>query len=485
MTKSIHEKTPLFNALKNYIDTHPTPFDVPGHKMGNSTNIMKDYLGEKTFQMDVNSMSELDLLSDPNTVIKEAQDLYADAYCCEEAYFLVNGTSVGVQAMIMATCNPFDKIILPRNVHKSVINAIIMSGVIPIFIEPEIDSVLGIANGISLSSIKEKILENHDIKAIFLINPTYFGICCDLSGIVKYAHDKDILVLVDEAHGAHFPFHVDFPISAMEAGADLAAVSIHKTGGSLTQSSVLLQQGNLVDKNRIMTVLNLLQSTSASYLLMASLDVARHHLVIDGPKKFDELLTNVVKARTLLNEIPFIKVLDRSYLINEFRYDLDEMKLVIQVNELGFLGFEIYDLLKAEYNIQMELAEAHVTMAIISIGDDLDSITKLVDAIKDISIRFYGEKPPIEIPSLLMHNPILKIAPRQAFYSRAVDVNIADAVGKISASSIMIYPPGIPLVIPGEIISKEIIKHYYFYLNNGGITINENDKEKIKVLEEE
>ncbi|KAI0981408.1 hypothetical protein GJ496_010325, partial [Pomphorhynchus laevis] len=465
--KKKHLKTPIFTALHKYALSDTTAFDVPGHKMGKSKNILKDVIGDLTFKMDVNSMKELDLLSDPKGIIKEAQDLYADAYSCDESFLLVNGTSVGVQAMIMSCCNPFDKIILPRNVHKSVINALIMSGAIPIFIEPEIDVNLGIANGVSLKNVKDTIEQNLDAKAIFIINPTYFGICSDLKAIINYAHKHNVKVLVDEAHGAHFPFHEEFPKSAMELGADMSAVSIHKTGGSMSQSSVLLMNKKMVDFNRVKSILNMLQSTSASYLLMASLDVARRNLVIDGNALFQELLNIVIDAKKRINNINGFSVMTDEYLNGDTRFSLDQMKIVIQVNELGFSGFEIYDMLAKEYKIQLELAEAHVTMAVISVGDSKESLDKLVDALMDISNNHYGTKEAVHVKSLLMHNPILKVSPRQAFYGQSHDMNINDAIGQISANSIMIYPPGIPLLIPGEVISEEIIEHYHYYVEQG------------------
>jgi arginine/lysine/ornithine decarboxylase len=227
----------------------------------------------------------------------------------------------------------------------------------------------------------------------------------------------------------------------------------------------------------------MLQSTSASYILMASLDVARRNLVIEGNKIFNELIELTSEAKLRINSIDGFNAIDESYLNGDSRNKLDQMKIMIQVNELGFSGFEIYDMLAAEYGIQMELAEAHVTLAIISVGDTKESIDKLVNALSDISKRFYGKKQRMEVKSLLIHNPVLKVSPRQAFYGHAHDMNINDAVGQISANSIMIYPPGIPLLIPGEVISEEIIDHYHYYVAQGGVILNDDGQETIKILE--
>ena len=245
----MQNKTPLFDALKNYHTTGVVSFDVPGHKK-RFQNEFSEYIGQRIIELDTNSMKELDILNNPTGVIREAHQLMADAYCADEAFFLVNGTTSGIQTMVMSACNPGDKIILPRNVHKSAINALILSGATPVYIDPEIDETLGISLGVDIEKIKEAVIKNGDIKAILIINPTYYGAVSDLEGIIKYCHKKEIIVLVDEAHGAHFPFHDKFPKNAMFLGADMSAVSIHKTGGSLTQSSVLLLNYGFIDHQK-------------------------------------------------------------------------------------------------------------------------------------------------------------------------------------------------------------------------------------------
>jgi arginine/lysine/ornithine decarboxylase len=233
-----------------------------------------EYFGEKILGLDANSTKALDNLSNPDGVIKEAEALLADSYWADHAFMLVNGSTFGVQAMIMSVCSPKDKILMPRNVHKSAVNAVILSGAIPVFIDPEINTEYGIANGVSYDQVKKAVQDNPDAKAIFLINPTYFGVVSDLRAIIRLCRRRGLLVLVDEAHGAHFPFHNDFPENATALGADMATVSLHKTGGSFTQSSALLMNERNLDVSTVRTVINLMQTTSASYLLMASIDLA-------------------------------------------------------------------------------------------------------------------------------------------------------------------------------------------------------------------
>ena len=236
MHKLSQSKMPIHDALKRYKSQRVVPFDVPGHKRGRGNAELTDFLGSNCMSVDVNSMKPLDNLCHPVSVIKEAEELAADAFGAAGAFFIVNGTTAAVQSMIMSVCKQGEKIIMPRNVHRSAINALVVSGAVPVYINPGVNKQLGIPLGMSISDIKKAIEENPDAKAVFVNNPTYYGICSNLKAIVELAHTNNMLVLVDEAHGTHFYFGDNLPQSAMAAGADMAAVSMHKTGGSLTQS---------------------------------------------------------------------------------------------------------------------------------------------------------------------------------------------------------------------------------------------------------
>lgn len=477
-----HNLTPLFSALVAYAESDVLPFDVPGHKMAQTENAFSDYVGKNVMRLDVNASKPLDLLSNPTGVIKHAQMLIADAYGSEYAYMVINGTSSAVQAMILASLHPGDKIVMQRNVHKSAISGVILSGAIPVFIEPEIDPIFGIAHGMRLSDIQKILEQDSDIRALFLTNPTYFGAVSYLKEIIEYAHARDVIVLVDEAHGAHFPFSQKLPQSGIAFGADFAAVSMHKTGTSLSQSSILLYNSGRVKKHRVNGVLNLLQSTSASYLLMASLDVARKQLVFEGERKFGELIDILASARVQLTKAGF-DVVDETLLEHESVCQFDPMKLVVRVNQKGMTGFEMYDLLKKEHNIQIELAEAHVIMAVIGIDDTATTMTRLVNAIIDIGERF-GRDEVIALSAISLTNPELVYSPQYAFYAKSKRIDIREAKGHISSESIMIYPPGIPLCIPGERITARMIERYLFYLNANGIMVNdEEDPYAIHVVE--
>ena len=279
--KLTQNRAPLLEALTEYRQSRVVPFDVPGHKQGRGTPELTEFLGKACLSVDVNSMKPLDNLSHPTSVIKEAEALAADAFGADDAFLIIGGTTAAVQAMIMSVCKRGDAIIIPRNVHKSAINALILCGIIPIYVDPGIHPELGISLGMCAADVEAAIAAHPEAKAVFVNNPTYYGICADLRRITEAAHRAGMAALIDEAHGTHFYFGNDMPLSAMAAGADMAAVSMHKTGGSLTQSSLLLMRRGRVNPDYVRTVINLTQTTSASYLLMSSLDIARKALATE------------------------------------------------------------------------------------------------------------------------------------------------------------------------------------------------------------
>jgi arginine decarboxylase len=456
-----HHAVPLFEALKDYHERQVIPFDVPGHKHGRGLQAFGEYFGEKVLQLDVNSMKCLDNLSHPSGVIRDAEELLADAYGVDYGFFMVNGTSSAVQAMVMSMCKPGEKFLLPRNAHKSAINAIILTGAVPAFIQPEINVELGIAMGVTLKTVQEGFERHPDAKGVFVINPTYFGAASELKAIIDYAHGLGKMVVVDEAHGAHFHFHQDLPASAASLGADLAAISVHKTGGSLTQSSALLINEGRIDRQTVRTMINLTQTTSASYLLMTSLDMARRNLVLNGPSILGNVLEMAKDAKRRINEIDGCYAFGSELIGTPGVFNFDDTKLTVKVTGLGLTGFEVYDLLRDEYNIQMELGDANNILGIMSLGDTQGHVDAVVDALRDLSSRFYTGNP-LSFVNIPMTVPQTVLTPRDAFYSQKVSVKLRDAVGKISGESLMAYPPGIPIVTPGELITSEMIDYIEF-----------------------
>jgi arginine decarboxylase len=451
------KKTPLFDAVKKYVDSNVIPFHVPGHKHGHGIKELADYIGERALQMDANGMEDLDYANSPTSVIFEAQKLMSQAFSAEEAFFLVNGTTAGVQAMMMCTCRPGDKIIIPRNAHKSTIGGIILSGAIPVYVQPEINERLGIAMGVTDESIKKAIRENPHAKAIFVINPTYYGTTSNLKSIVRIARRHEMAVLVDEAHGAHMSFHDDFPLTAMEVGADMSAASLHKTAGSMTQSSVLLLRSNTITSDKVKEVLGLSYTTSASYLLMCSLDVARKQLATRGSEMLEQTLNLARWARDEINKIEGLYAFGKELIGTPGCFDLDETKLGINVRGLGYTGYQIEAKLRREYNIQIELSDLYNILAIVSIGDRKEDIEALVNALGDIASKteVVDYKNAIIIPQ----NPKMIVSPRDAFYSPKKAVPLEESDGEISGEMVMAYPPGIPVICMGERITKDVIDY--------------------------
>lgn len=457
MIRLDQKRTPLFEAVKKYVEDKVIPFDVPGHKHGKGLPELVEYIGERALQMDANSMSDLDYANNPTGVIYEAEKLMAHAFGAQNAYFLVNGTSSGVQAMIMSVCEPGDKIIIPRNAHKSTFGGIILSGAIPVYIQPEINEKLGIAMGITEENFKKTVKEYPHSKAVFAINTSYYGSASDLKAIVRVAHRNDMAVLVDEAHGAHMSFHDDFPLTAMEVGADMSAASMHKTAGSLTQSSVLLLRGNLIAPEKVKQVLNLTYTTSASYLLMCSLDIARKQLATIGSDLLEETLRISRWAREEINRIEGLYACGKELTGTPGCYDFDETKLTVYVRDLGYTGYQIESKLRKEYNIQVELSDINNILAVVSLGSTMDDLEALVNALRDIASK--TEIKEYRSNVIIPQNPKMIVSPRDAFYSSKKVLPLEQSSGEIAGEMVMAYPPGIPVICMGERITKDIIEY--------------------------
>ncbi|MBS6116054.1 aminotransferase class I/II-fold pyridoxal phosphate-dependent enzyme [Thomasclavelia spiroformis] len=477
-------RMPIYEALQQMKRDRLVPFDVPGHKHGKGNPELTNFLGEKCMSVDVNSMKPLDNLCHPVSVIKEAEQLAADAFNAAHAFFMVGGTTSSVQSMIMASVKAGEKIIMPRNVHRSAINAMILTGAIPIYVNPEVDKRLGISLGMSIDQVKQAIIDNPDAKAILINNPTYYGICSNLKEIVRLAHEQNMLALVDEAHGTHFYFSDDLPMSAMEAGADMASVSMHKSGGSLTQSSFLLLGPN-VNADYVRQVINLTQTTSGSYLLMASLDMSRKNLALNGEEIFSKVKRLAHYAREEINRIGDYYAYCRELINGDSVYDFDVTKLSIFTLDVGLAGIEVYDLLRDEYGIQIEFGDIGNVLAYISVGDSEANIERLVGALSEIRRRFKKDR-----SGMLDHeyiNPEVVISPQAAFYGEKESLPLMQSVDRVCSEFVMCYPPGIPILAPGEKITKEILDYIQYAKDKGCFMTGPEDMEinNLNVLKEE
>ncbi|MGM7701011.1 aminotransferase class I/II-fold pyridoxal phosphate-dependent enzyme [Pseudalkalibacillus sp. Hm43] len=477
-------ETPLFTGLLNHAKRDPIQFHIPGHKKGRGMDPeFRDFIGENALSIDLINIGPLDDLHHPHGMIKEAQQLAAEAFGADHTFFSVQGTSGAIMTMILAVCKPGEKVLVPRNVHKSVMSAIIFSGAVPVFIHPDIDPTLGISHGITTQSVKKALEQHPDAKGLLVINPTYFGISADLKEIVRLAHSYDIPVLVDEAHGVHIHFHDRLPLSAMQAGADMAATSVHKLGGSLTQSSVLNVRGNLVSPERVQSILSMMTTTSTSYILLASLDVARRRLATQGYELAEQAIHLAESARRKINEIPSIHCVGQEILGTPATYDFDPTKLIISVKELNITGYDVEVWLREKHNIEVELSDLYNILCIITSGDREEEVHKLIVALTELShmhqesIKEIKAKIPVSVPSI----PVLSLSPRDAFYAETESIPFEEATGRIIAEFVMVYPPGIPIFIPGEIITQENID-YIFENIEAGLPVQGPEDESLKMI---
>ncbi|WP_293353718.1 MULTISPECIES: aminotransferase class I/II-fold pyridoxal phosphate-dependent enzyme [unclassified Microcoleus] len=487
------QQTPLLDALRDRTNHPHSPFYAPGHKRGQGiSQPLVDLFGAAVFRSDLPELPELDNLFNPEGVIDEAQNLAAEAFGAEHTRFLANGSTCGIIAALLATCGPGDKIILPRNIHQSAISGLILSGAIPIFVNPEYNSDWDIANSITPEAAAAALAQHSDAKAVMVVYPTYHGVCGDLRAIAKITHQYNIPLLVDEAHGAHFNFHPNLPEPALSAGADLTVQSIHKTLGAMTQASMLHVKGSRIDIPKLNRALQLVQSTSPSYLLLASLDAARQQIAIHGKELMMQTLDLAAKARSHISQIPGLSVLEP--LNTPGFVALDRTRLTVKVSDLGITGFAADEILHSELGVTAELPMPQHLTFIISLGNTETDIDNLVKALTLLAERskfgneqcagFNGWILQEEAtsnnqdfsPLPLSHSPIPplspspppSLSPREAFFSPAETVAIDKAVDRLSAELICPYPPGIPVLMPGEIITPQALEYLQQILADGG-----------------
>lgn len=480
-------ETPLFDVLVKHQSRHPIQFHIPGHKKGQGMDpAFREFVGDNVLSIDLINIAPLDDLHSPKDAIQKAQQLAAEAFGADHTFFSVQGTSGAIMAMIMSVVGPGDKIIVPRNVHKSTMSAIVLAGAIPIFIHPEVDNEYGIAHGISAESVEKALIKFPDAKAVLVINPTYFGFAADLKRIVDIAHKRDIPVVVDEAHGVHIKFHGELPISAMEAGADMAATSVHKLGGSMTQSSVLNVREGLVSITRVQSILSMLTTTSTSYPLLASLDCARRQLAVHGNDLISEAIRLAKDARKRINKIPHLKCAGKELLHSSATFDMDPTKLLISVKDLGITGHQAEEWLRQNANIEVELSDLCNILCLVTLGDTKKELNILINALQRMSYTFDSEacvkEAHVNVPDI----PALAMTPRDAFYAPTEMIPFKDSAGFICAEFVMVYPPGIPIFIPGEVITEENIQYIQMNIDAGLPVQGLEDKtlQSIRVIKE-
>lgn len=448
--------TPLFSAIQEYNKLKPAYFKIPGHRYEQGIDpLFREAVGDRVFCFDLTETSMTDDLHNASGVIKEAEELAAELWGADYTHFLVNGTTCGNEAAVITACVGGGKIAIPRNAHKSVLMGLIIGGGNPVYIMPELEPIWGLHGGITPTQVEAMFAANPDCRAVMVTSPTYFGIVSDIKGIAEVCHKHGAFLMVDEAHGAHCYFSEKLPLGSLQAGADMVIQSIHKVTGSLGQSSMLHVKSELVDRVLLEANLHLVQSTSPSYLLMTSLDMARHDMSLRGAEMIDEALELAKAARVEINAIPGMSCAGRELIGKAGIYDLDETRLTISAAALGITGFRLQEILFEEFKVDLEQADYYDALAIVTFANCKEDMGKLIEALKVIAQRF-AEGKPLQPATKLPSLPEYVMSPREAYFSKKKRVAWEECKGKISGEMIAPYPPGIPVIYNGERVSKQV-----------------------------
>ncbi|MEW6173110.1 MAG: aminotransferase class I/II-fold pyridoxal phosphate-dependent enzyme [Bacillota bacterium] len=460
------EPMPIVDAIRAYTKQKIVRFHMPGHKGGMAAgDAIRDFLGASVFSADVTNVPGMDDLHQPTGAIRKAEELAARTFNADSSYFLINGSSCGVMALIMAICNPGEKILVPRNMHRSMLSGIILSGAYPVFFRPVYDIELFLPLAVKPETISDALKAHPDARAVFLISPTYNGITSDISAIADIVHGHGIPLVVDEAHGPHLGFHELLPHSALHDGADAVVHGTHKILTSFTQASMLHVKGERVDRARLEQSLRIIQSTSPSYLLMASLDAARADMASRGREMLERAIFISERLRTQCNSIPGVFSFDQKWASSKGAAGLDSTKVTITVKKLGVTGLWTEKWLREKYGVQVEMSDPLNVLAMVTSGNTSEEVDQLITGLKNIPVlaRNFIETGPL----LLRMTPSagqppeapMIVTPREAFFAPSTPVLLEKAKGRVSAETVAVYPPGIPAICPGEEITGEIIDY--------------------------
>lgn len=437
---------------------------MPGHKGGREAgSAIRELLGEKPFLADVTNVPGMDDLHQPGGIIQAAQELAAQTFGADHSYFLINGSSCGLMALMMACCAPGEEVLVPRNIHRSILSGIILNGACPVFYRPAYDLDICIPLAVTPAAISRALKAHPQARAVFLVNPTYNGIVSDLPAIAEVVHGRGIPLVVDEAHGPHLGFHEQYPLRSLEGGADAVVQGTHKLLTAFTQASMLHLKGERVNRDRLEQSLKVLQSTSTSYLLLASLDAARGEMAERGWELLERTRVMAQYLRNELDSLPGVFVFDEGWVKERGAAGLDPAKVTVTVKELGLTGLWAESWLREKYDLQVEMSDLFNLLLIVTAGNTRADIDRLVQGLKEMAAVESPPEPPPVLRAVLeraCQPPSLPLVctPREAFFHPAVPVPLEQAVGRVAAETIASYPPGIPLLCPGERITREVVE---------------------------
>lgn len=447
----------LFEQLKTYEHSDIYPFHMPGHKRRLAPEEAEDIYG-----MDITEIEGFDNLHEADGILKDAQQYAAQLYHSEETAFIINGSTAGILAAIAGTCEDGGSILVARNCHKSVYHAIELHHLEPVYIYPHVNTRYGINEGIYPPDVDKLWITHQNIQAIVITSPTYDGVVSDIREICRIAHEKKVPVIVDEAHGAHFNYSDYFPKSAVACGADIVIQSTHKTLPAMTQTALIHLNGSLVDRERVRRMLTIYQTSSPSYILMGSIDACLHMLGKNGDVLFRRYTDRLQKLRENIHQLRNIQMPELMDFNREYVKDYDRSKIVLSVGNTSISGQKLYEWLLKRYGIQMEMVSADYVLGMTSVGDTSDGYERLEWALKEIDRTLDCEIPVSEnnrlftIPSVL---PVVEhvMSIYDAEHQKKTLCCLKKSYGHIAADYIYLYPPGIPLVTPGEVITEEVV----------------------------
>ncbi|MEV6250810.1 ornithine decarboxylase [Streptomyces sp. NPDC051742] len=462
-----HSQAPVLDALAAYHAKRRTPFTPPGHKQGRGADPrVREILGDGVFRSDVLATSGLDDRTSSQGVVAEAQELMADAVGAEHTFFSTCGSSLSVKAAMLSVAGPHEKLVVGRDAHKSVVSGLVLAGIVPVWVDPQWDAERLLAHPPSADAFRAALAEHPDARGALVTTPTPYGTCAALSAIAEACHEHGVPLIVDEAWGAHLPFHPDLPTWAMDAGADVCVTSVHKMGSGLEQSSVFHLQGDLIRPEVLKNREDLLGTTSPSVLVYAALDGWRRQMVQHGHALYDDALALAKSVRARIAEIEGLHVHGRDDFCGPGRAaDLDPLQVIVDVSALGTTGYRIADWIRAHHRIDLHLSDHRRASAQLTHADEADTADALVEALSDVA-RHAGElspapRPQVPDPAELRLEQVM--LPRDAFFGRTEQVPWEKAVGRVSAEMLTPYPPGIPAALPGEKLNAAVLG----YLRSG------------------
>ena len=452
----------VYKKLESYSQSDYYPFHMPGHKRNKASSA-----GNFPFERDITEIFGFDNLHHAEGILKEAQEYAAQIYGTRKCFFSVNGSTAALLAAVSASVSKGGRILVARNSQKAVYHALYLRDLLPVYVYPHEDKRLGINGGISVRSVERYLEENQNVQAVLITSPTYDGVVSDIQGIAEAVHRHEIPLIVDEAHGAHFRFSDYFPVSAAELGADIVIQSFHKTLPSMTQTAVLHVCSDMVDVGKIRRFMGIYQTSSPSYILMASMDACMDKLQKDGQQMFREFTYNLEKARQRLSKCEKIKLIEASMLQGTGIYDFDRSKLLFSTVGTSVNGHQLQEILRDRYHIEMEMEAEKYALGIAAVGDRKEGFDRLCTAIEEIDAEteMISAEKSQEKNSHARMKQLMTIS--QAMDAEQRRYPLEESIGKVSAEFAYLYPPGIPIIVPGEQITGQFVRNVRRYMEQG------------------